>query len=126
MTNALGEQELLTRFQNLAIDHHRGSESGDSDLANSCVDGINAIVRELWRENGSNKQALKGLVHLTKSRNPAVALMAVVYVLELYPEVAQELTRLQKEKSIIGLSAKYTLANWKTGELRVLKGLLGL
>ncbi len=122
----MGEQELLARFQELAIEHLRASEQGDADAANSCVDEIGLIVRQLWRENGSRKEALRGLAKLAKSTNPAVAMKAVTYTIELYPEVADELPRLKKEKSMVGPWAKYALRNWKGGQTRLLKDMLRL
>jgi hypothetical protein len=120
------DQDQLVAFQRLAIEHHRASEEGDSDTANRCSDEIGELVRKIWQENGKTKGALRGLAELAKSRNPAVAMKAITYTLELYPEVAAELPRLQKEKSIVAIGAEFTLRRWKRGEQHILKELLGL
>lgn len=123
----MGEQELLLQFQKLATEHQCASENGDYEAANRCVDEIAKIVRQLWHDNGANKEALRGLAELAKSRsNPAAALMAVTYTVELYPDVKHELTRLKKEKSIVGPLAEYALQNWKSGKQSILKETLGL
>lgn len=122
----MGNQELLARFQNLAIEHLRASEAGDYDLANRCVDEIGGVVRQLWHDNGSTKEGLRGLADLAKNKNPAIAMKAISYTLELFPEVAKELPRLAKEDSIVGMGAKNTLKRWKSGEQKLLKEVLGL
>jgi hypothetical protein len=126
MIKCMGNQELLRRFEELAVEHLKASEEGDFEAANLSVDETGRIVKQLWRDNGSTKEALRELVELSKSKNPAVAMKAVTYTLELYPEVANELRRLKKEKSLIGLGAECTLKRWKEGQQTILKELLGL
>lgn len=126
MIKQMEEQELLLEFQKLATEHQRASEEGDYEVANRCIDNIGEVIRQLWRVNGANKKALRGLADLAKSNNPAAALMAVTYTEELYPEVAGELNRLKKDKSIIGALAQYALQNWKSRNRNLLKDTLKL
>lgn len=122
----MGEAELLIKFQELAIDHYRASEAGDDEVANLCVDEIGRIICRLWNEQGQHKEALKGIAELSSSDNPAIAIKAITYSLEFYPEVADQLHRLRRCKSIIGVWAEYTMSRWKNGQQKILKEMLGL
>lgn len=121
----MDDRELLAEFQRLAIEHDRASMAGDQDAANQCVSDIGRVVRRLWQKNGESRQALSGIADLASCGDGRIALMAVAYSIELYPEVAEELHRLKQDQSLVGLGAKYTLENWEKGEMRVLKELLG-
>lgn len=38
------DEELLTKFKELAIDHYRAGEEGDNEIANLCVEEISSAV----------------------------------------------------------------------------------
>lgn len=67
---------------------------------------------------------MNGIADLFKSENPAIAMKAITYSLEFYPEVAGELPRLKRNKSPIGVWIEYTDKRWKKGEQHILKEML--
>lgn len=73
---------------------------------------------------GRTKEALKELSELSKDRNPGVAIKAVIYTVELYPEVADELGRLQRDKGLVGLAAKNAIKNVQRGNVGWLREVL--
>lgn len=122
----MSDEELLTKFKELAVDHYRASEEGDSEIANLCVDEIGRVIRQLWKEHGQHKNALQEIAKLSTSDHPAIAIKAITYSLEFFPEVAEGLPKLKKDKSIIRIWATYTFKRLNNGEQKILKKLLGI
>lgn len=125
MTNDQSEEELLQKFKQACIDHYRGTESGDHELTNRAADQINGVVEELWEQNGKTKEGLRKLSELAQDQDPRIAGKAAAYTINLFPEVSTVLKHLKKDKSIIGLQAKYALKNWEEGG-GIMKTLLNL
>jgi hypothetical protein len=125
MTDRTRRGELLDRFKELSIRHYQASEEGDYKTVNEGVGAMEQVVRELWTTGGRTKEALKGLSELSKDSDPRIAIKAVTYTVELFPEVAGELNRLAREKSLVGLAAKYAIKNVESGKTGVLSSILG-
>ena len=117
--------DFVARFTALAIEHAVASENGDFETANRAVDLTADLIREVWIKGGRIKEALKPVAELAKSDDPRVALKAIVYTAELFPQVAAELPRLSRDKGLTCLGAKYTSDNIREGKLRVLREILG-
>jgi hypothetical protein len=66
---------------------------------------------------GAYKGSFERASELSKGRNPGVAIKAVIYTVELYPEVADELGRLQRDKGLVGLAAKNAIKNVQRGNV---------
>lgn len=117
MTDQTRREQLLQQFKELSVRHYEASVQGDFETVNKVVTAIEEIVRELWDSGGRTKEALKELSELSKDRNPGVAIKAVIYTVELYPEVADELGRLQRDKGLVGLAAKNAIKNVQRGNV---------
>lgn len=117
--------KLLERFKSLAVEHAQASEHGDYNTANRAVELTAEVIREMWITGGRIKDALRPLTELASSDDPRIALKAIIYTAELFPEVASQLSRLSREKSLIGLGAQYARDNFAAGKIQVLKEILG-
>lgn len=117
---------LIDQFQAIAIKHAQASQEGDYETVNKLVEQTVSLIREMWQLGGSRKESLGPLAALANSDDPRVALRAIVYTAELFPEVVVQLHRLSRDQGLAGLGAKYTLDNIKEGKLRVLKEILGI
>jgi hypothetical protein len=117
--------DFLDQFRALAIEHAIASENGDFQNANRAVEMIAELIREVWIKGGGKRDALKPLTELARSDDPRIALKAIVYTAELFPEVTVQLARLTRDKGLTGLGAKYALDNFRKGKLRVLREILG-
>lgn len=102
--------QLLQQFKELSVRHYEASVQRDFETVNKVVAAIEEIVCEVWDSGGRTKEALKALSELSKDRNPGVAIKAVIYTVKLYPEVADELGRLQRDKGLVGLAAKNAIS----------------
>lgn len=119
------DDEFLERFKALTIEHAVASENGDFERANRAVDMTTELIRKVWINGGRTKDALRPLTKLVASDDARIALKAVVYTAELFPEVEAALPRLMLDKGLAGLGAKYTLDNVRQRKLRVLREILG-
>lgn len=124
MTDRPGREELLEQFKELSIRHYEASEQGDSKTVNEGVNAMEQVIRELWTTGGRTREALKELSELSKDSDPRIAIKAVIYTVELFPEVAVELNRLVQEKTLVGLAAKYAIKNVESGKTGVLSSIL--
>jgi hypothetical protein len=124
LTDQTRREQLLQQFKELSVRHYEASAQGDFETVNKVVAAIKEIVRELWDSGGRTKEALKALSELSKDRNPRVAIKAVIYTVELYPQVADELGRLQRDKGLVGLAAKNAIKNVQRGNVGWLREVL--
>lgn len=117
-SNPAEREQLLEKFKALSVDHYVASEEGDYETVNKGVAAIEQIVRELWDSGGRTKAALKELAELSRDPDPRVAIKAVIYTVELYPNVADELKRLKRSKGLVGLAARHALQHVENGNAR--------
>jgi len=108
--------ELAKLYQDAALQHGHGLDTGDSKTANKQYHALRAIEKEL-RRRGSDGFAL--FVNLMHHEAPWVRLAAAAYGLRFAP--AQAETVLQELVSLsgtCGFTAEMTLAEWRKGNLK--------
>jgi len=112
---ALGD--LLEEYTAAAIAHGVATESGDPKKGNRASDQLVAINSELRRRG---PQAHRSLLTLLADAHPAVRGWAGSQVLEFAPgegeRALEEVSR--TAKGLIGLTAEWTLREWRAGRLR--------
>jgi hypothetical protein len=108
---------LLKRFTMAATAHHEALEAMDEIRANARARMIATLHESLLQEGVDGQE---GLLALVGSSAPAVAGMAAVYVLHLYPDPClAALRRISSEPGLLGFRASVAVERWETGEWTV-------
>lgn len=107
---------LVAHYRASAKRHGEATENGDHKEANIAAVQIASAYREL-RQHG--RKAQREILRLMSDPDPGVRLWSASHALEFsQPEAQVELTKLAKQKSLLGLSAEMTLKEWRAGRLR--------
>jgi len=105
---------LLKRFAVAAIAHHEALEAMDEERANTQARMLAALHEALLQEGTGG---CEGLLDLIDSAAPAVAGMAAVYLLHLYPDPCLgALRRIAAEPGLLGFRASIVVERWEAGE----------
>lgn len=104
---------LLKRFSVAAAAHHEALEVMDEARANAQAGMVVALHDALMREGHDGRE---GLLALVDSPAPAVAGMAAVYLLHLYPDhCLAALRRIAEESGLLGFRASIVVERWENG-----------
>ena len=105
---------ILKRFAVAAMAHHEALEAMDEERANAQARMVAALHEVLLQEGPGGREGLLGLVD---SAAPAVAGMAAVYLLHLYPDrCLGTLRRIAAEPGLLGFRASIVVERWEAGE----------
>ncbi len=109
-------EELVGAYAVAANQHEKATEGSDYRAANKAHDEIAAIHRELATRGD---QALRSLVPLLSTAEPAVRHWAAAHLLLVAPSLAEPvLTDLSTLPGAVGLGSGMVLEEWKKGTLR--------
>jgi hypothetical protein len=108
-------EELVTLYEQTSAARGRSMMIGDSKSANKAFDEETAIRHELARRG---EDALKLLLPLLKSSDPWVRYDSSAPALFFAPNEAEPvLEELTRQPRSLGVSARMTLQQWKSGKL---------
>ncbi len=108
-----GEATALEHYVEAAIEHCRGTETGDSDAANAAYERHGELLARFFPVERRGQ-----LVPLLEHDNPSVRLFAAVDTYQLDPKrSAQVLETVAREPGLVGFSAEMTLRELKSGRL---------
>jgi hypothetical protein len=113
------DEELLQMLEARAKTRGQELQEGSPRLANAQFDIMVKLSRELMRRGHSAQQKILSLL---KNSNPYVrewaAFLALEFDVSKGEQVLEEIA--QNYSRGLGLSAKFTLGQWRKGELRTL------
>ena len=105
---------LLKRFSVAAAAHHEALEALDEARANAQIRMVAGLYEALLREGAIGRE---GLLALVGDATPAVAGMAAVYLLHLYPDrCLAALRRVAGEPGLLGFRAMVAVERWEAGD----------
>jgi hypothetical protein len=114
--SGVGVTELINKYRDAAKLHGQATERGDYVAANKAAELVSEIYAEL-RRRGESAQA--GLLSLLRDSQPGVRLWSASHALEFAAEAgAATLAQLSAAQGFVGMSAKTTLKEWRSGKLR--------
>jgi hypothetical protein len=105
---------LLRRFSVAAAAHHKALEALDEARANAQIRIVAGLYETLLREGTIGRERLLVLVD---DPTLAVAGMAAVYLLHLYPDrCLAALRRVAGEPGLLGFRAQVAVERWEEGD----------
>jgi hypothetical protein len=105
---------LLKRFSLAAAAHHDALEALDDVRTAGQLRIVAGLYEALLREGSAGRE---GLLALADAAEPAVAGMAAVYLLHLYPDrCLAALRRVAVEPGLLGFRARVACERWETGD----------
>jgi hypothetical protein len=108
---------LLKRFALAAMAHNEALEAMDEVRTNAQARMVTALHEALLQEGSAGRE---GLLALVDSDEPAVAGMAAVYSLHLYPVPCLDaLRRIASEAGLLGFRASVAVERWEAGEWKI-------